>query len=119
MVIVGEILDEFLGEDVLADGNKDGATELLGEEHQGKTEGNILTGKDGLRGQLGRLHPWADAEAVDDLVADPGCGGGRGGEGCEEAGTDGDEDRSDKHGGNVIADLLCDEARGYGGEDKG
>lgn len=110
---MGQAGDERAREEVLADGEEDGAAELLGEEDERDAEGHVGARQRVLGREVGGSEAAADAQAEEDLVADPlGVGGGWG-EGREEAGAGGAEDGADEHGGDVVADLLRDD----GGED--
>ncbi len=59
-----EFLDEGLREDVLPDGDEDGAAEALEEEHDGYAYHDILLGKTSLGCHAGLLHSESETEAV-------------------------------------------------------
>lgn len=90
---VGRV-DDDLGqqavvENVLANGDEERAAEGLEEHAHRCAGGHVLEREDGLDRDQGLLHAEADAEAVDDLVADPHAVAGADLEGGQEAGADG------------------------------
>ena len=84
-----QVLDELVGEDVLADGDEEGAAEGLAEHHGGGADGDVFGRENGLHRDEDLLHAEAHAGAEEELVTDPLCGVGVGFEGGEEAGADG------------------------------
>ena len=110
--------DEFVGEDILADGDEERAAELLHEHDEGDTRGSVPAGEDGLRGEGGLLHAEAEAEAEEDLVADPFGVHGVRPESGDEAGADGHDGAAGEHEGDIVADTLDEEAGGDAGTDE-
>lgn len=101
-------------EEGLADGDEKRAAEGAGEEHERDAGGDVCFGEDGLRGETALLHAGAEAEAEDDLVADPFGGGGIGSEGGDQAGSDRDEDGAEKHP-RVVPSCRGDDGAGRKG----
>lgn len=113
-----EIRRQAIVEHGLGDGDEDGAAEILAEQHQGHAHGDVAAGEDDLGGEGGLLEAEADAEAEQDLRADPERVRGGRGEELEEGGAGGGEGRREQHEGRVVAELADDDARGDGGDDE-
>lgn len=111
-------LDELVGEDVLADGDEDGAAELLGEEHDGDADGDVLPGQHALDCDVGLLHAEAEAEAEKDLVADPVGVAAVGLERGEHASADGGDDGRGDEEGRVVAEARDEAAGDDAGDDE-
>lgn len=97
-------MEKLVGEDVLADGDEEGAAEGLREHHDGCADGDIVLGQRGLDGNKRLLHAEADTCTEDKLVADPLGRVGVSLEGGQEAGANGHEDRRQQHEWRVVAD---------------
>ena len=102
--LAADVAHELVVEDVLGDGDHEGAAEGVEEHAHGGGGGDVAQGEDGLHGDEGLLHAEAHAQAEDDLVADPLRVGGGGLEGGEEAGADGGEEGGEVVEGHVVAD---------------
>ena len=72
--VQGDLLDEGVGEDVLGDGDGDGAAERVEEDGDRVADWHVLLAQHDLHRDKGDLHARARAEARQDLVADPRCG---------------------------------------------
>ena len=106
-------------EHVLADRDKHGPAKLLAKEHQRYAGGNVDLVEASLRRHGALLHAEADAEADEDLVADPLGVAGVSVEGREEAGGDGYDDSGGKHKGDVVAEALGAATGEDGADDEG
>lgn len=120
---MSESRNDTSAEDGLADGDEDGAAELLSKEGDGHAGGNVILFNRCLNGKADSLHAEADAKTGEELVADPVGGAGGGSESGQETLADhGDGWRYD-HCRRVVSALLGDDARNdgadYKAEDKG
>lgn len=98
-----EVMDELVGEDVLADGNEEGATKSLGKHHDSCTDGNVGAGKRRLHGDEWLLHAETDASTEDELISDPFGMVSIGLESRKEAGANGHEDRAEEHERRIVS----------------
>ena len=101
-----EALEQLVGLDVLGDGDHDGAAEGLAEDDDGGAGGHVGLLQDCLHGDQGQLHAAADADAIDDLVADPGGVVGADLEGRHETGANAHHDAGEDQPGHVVAEHL-------------
>ena len=111
-----DLLDELVGEDVLRDGDGDGATEAVKEDGDGVARGHVLCAKHDLDGDEGDLDTGAGAEAGDDLVADPAAGVGAHAKRGEHAAADGEDGGAKIEERGVEAQLRDQAAYQDGGE---
>lgn len=89
--------------DVLADGDEDGAREGLEEGDDGGADSDVLLREHGRRAHERQVHGEADAEAVDQLVADLRGRGGVDAPRGHEPRADGGENRGQVEEGGVVA----------------
>ena len=114
-----EAVGQLIVEHVLADRGEDGAEELLTEEHERHANGHVLARQHRLRGHVGCLRARAEAEAVQNLEANPLALQGVDLEGGEQAGADRCEADAEDHEGRVIADAGDQLAGDDGRHDNG
>lgn len=95
--------EQGVGEDVLADGDEQGAAQRLRKHDDGGPDGDVLFRQGRLHRDEHLLHAEADACAEDELVADPFRGRGVGFEGGEEPRADGHEDGGYEHERGVVS----------------
>ena len=105
----GETVDELAGEDVLTDGNEDGAAKLLHEEHQRCAKRNVIKRQDCLRRQVGGLEATTNANAVKDLVANPVAAAGVRSKSRKHTAADSAYRARQQHSGNVVSDALSED----------
>ncbi|GJC89739.1 hypothetical protein ColLi_12577 [Colletotrichum liriopes] len=117
--VLGDPVDEPRLEQRLGNGDHDGAAEGLEELHAGRGNGDVLLGQDGLDDKHADLEPRADAEAGEDLVAEPLAHGRGNVKGRDHAGADGEQDHGGEDDGVVVADGGDQRAAGDGGDDGG
>ena len=108
------VLEEGLG-----DGDEEGAAEGLEEGDAGRGDGDVDQRQHGLHRDDAALEADADAQAGEDLVAEPLRQRGGEGEGGDQAGADAEEDHAEEHDGRVVADGRDEAAGDDGGDDGG
>ena len=89
----------------LPERDENGGTEVLGEDHEGGADGEVILGQVRLDRCDGLLRHHTPGYPVQQLIANPGRLGGGGGEGCHQACSDRCEGTADKHEWCVIADV--------------
>ena len=92
-----DVGDQFVGEDVLRNGDEEGASEDLNEHHDCRSGGNIINMENCLNGHKRLLEAHSGSKAEDDLIPNPHRMTSRGGEGGQEACSYGHENRRSNH----------------------
>ena len=94
---------EAVREHILADGHEEGSAKGLGKHDERSSHGYVGDWQHSLDGDEGLLHREPDAEAIQDLIADPFGRAGVDGEGGKKAGADRHENGRGVEEGDVVA----------------
>lgn len=116
-------LDQAVLEDGLRDGDEDGPAEGLEELHARRGDRDVLLREHVLDDQDAQLEAHADAEAREDLVAEPHAGRRVQAEGRDHTGPRCEEHHAGQHDGVVVADdgdeRTAQDGRQHRGEEQG
>lgn len=118
-VVLLNLRDEAVLEDSLRDGNEDGAAESLEELDAGRADGNPFLREDGLDDNGANLEAGADAQASEDLVAEPLAQGRVDVKGGDQARTDAEEHHAGDDDVVVLANGRDEASRDDGADDGG
>lgn len=101
---LGDLLDQGVAEDVLRDGDGDGAAERVEEDGDRVARRHVLLVQHDLHGDEGDLHAGARADAREDLEADPRGGAAADFQRVQHAAADGEDGRAGPREGDVGAE---------------
>lgn len=113
--VLWDLLDEGVGEDVLGDGDGDGAAERVEEDGHGVADRHVLLVQHDLHGDEGDLDTGARARPGQDLIPDPRPRRGVDLQRVQEAranGEDGGADPGERHVRAQSGDAAADDDRG-------
>ena len=114
----GQVLDELVGEDVLANRDEESAAKSLEEHHGSGANGNVFCGKRCLNSNQDLLHTETDTSTEDELVANPLRGTTVDFHRCEQTGANGHEDRREEHERRVVTNSSYSATSNHRNDDE-
>jgi len=101
--VLWDFLSQTVDEDVLSNGDSDGAAQRIEEHDQGIRSRHVLFASHNLDCNEGDLNACAGAQAREDLVTDPVTGRGVEFKRIQHSRTDGEDGTAEPHEGGIVA----------------